>query len=133
MAEVDERGFAAQADFLQVANQRRDGSNLGFDGTDLLRQHAVDLVKIRLELGQLIAGADLRGGNAKIKINVRIHARQQLLQDEKAGIVAAVECQHPASGRGPACLKSGQRVEVSRREDDIELLHQGTVLEAAAG
>ena len=88
----------------------------------------VDLVKIGLELGQLIAGADLRAGDAEIKIDVRVHARQQLLQDEKVGIVAAVEGQHPASGRGSTCLKSGQRIEVARREDDVELLHQGTVL-----
>ena len=71
---VDQRGFAAQADLFQITDRGRNCGNLRCHRAYQTRQHRVDLVKVRLELRQLIRRTDLRGGNAKIEIDVCIHS-----------------------------------------------------------
>ena len=49
------------------------------DGGHLFGQYGVDLVEIGFDGGQPIARRRPLGGNSQIEIDVRVHARQQLL------------------------------------------------------
>ena len=50
-----------------------DGDLQRYSG-DQAGEHGIDFVEVRLELRQLCAGAHLRGGDAEIEVDVRIHA-----------------------------------------------------------
>jgi hypothetical protein len=56
---------------------------------------------------KLRAGAYLRGGDAEVEVDVRIHARHQLLQDERVGVIASLKGDDPAATRAAAGLIAG--------------------------
>ena len=95
-------------------------------------ENVVDLIEVGFELRQLIARADLSAGDTEVEVDVRVHTRQQMLQDQPAVIAAGFEGQFPAVTWRSARLVRRQRIEVARCKHHIQPFHQGTVLEASA-
>ena len=98
---------------------------------DQAREDRVDLVEVVSQRRQLVPGADRRGGDAEVEIDMRVHAHEQLLEDQRPPAHGRVEGHAPAPTRRPAEAELRQRRQVTICEGDIEPLHARPVVEAA--
>ena len=133
----DQQRVADQIDLVlhqhvvDVGEDRRQLVDLVDDAVDLRGEHLIDGVEVRLNRRQLRAGRDLLDGDAEVEIDVRVHAGEHVLHDDRLRMRGAVERHAPAMRR--LRKRAGMKVAVQRREvaageGDIEELHARAVL-----
>ena len=106
------------------------------DNRCTLRQHGVDGVEVVVQRGQRRAGRGLLRGDAEVEVDVRIHAGQHVLDEDRLRTQRSVERDLPRMRR--LRVRAGmevavQRGEVAAGEGDVELLQARPVLELPLG
>ncbi len=77
------------------------GPDLGevvHDGGEEGGQKAVHFVKIVAQRGKILAFCGVECGDAEVKVNVRVHAEEEVLEDDGVGVVGGVEGDLPTEG-----------------------------------
>ena len=81
---------------------------------------------------ELGGGGPLSGGDAKVEVDVRVYAEQEVLEDQWPPPLGGLEHSGLGSGRPRLRAPCLQRIEVALGEGNVQPQHPGIILKLAA-